>query len=151
MPAAVDDDRPEHLLRQARKVGLGMLSTRFQRFEVSAAGRQRGPPALSKDPSLFSVVPRPPEGQQPEKRRPDYARFFPGYNRGNPSSQEDFSRLEAQKRRHHHNRAYAVPRGVSNLHHSSFTGAAQLRVRTRPARRCARVCRPRRLPASRSH
>ena len=47
---------PQALEREARKIALGMLSTRMQRVEKGVTGRNRGPPALSTDPELFSVI-----------------------------------------------------------------------------------------------
>ena len=91
-----------------RKIGLGMLSTRFQRFEVSVGGKQRGPDALSKDPSLFSAVPQPPGHTDRPVHRSEYARFFPGCNKGAPTSRRTLQRLIAHKKRQSHVLAHAA-------------------------------------------
>ena len=42
--------RQKEFEEHRKRVGLGMLSSRFQRFEVSVSGEQRGPDALSTSP-----------------------------------------------------------------------------------------------------
>ena len=51
-----------------RKIGLGMLSTQMQRVERAVTGRNKGPPPISADPQLFSVVAPVPEAS-PRRRR----------------------------------------------------------------------------------
>ena len=58
--------------RAKNKLALGMMSSRFQRFEVSVTGRQRGPVSLAQDPQYAVVppAPRPPrEGKPPGNGR----------------------------------------------------------------------------------
>ena len=56
----------ERMAKEARKIGLGMLSTRMQRAETGVTGRSpRGPAAITADPELFSVVvPHPPKAER---------------------------------------------------------------------------------------
>ena len=51
--------RNKGLEREARKVALGMLSSRMQSVERGITGRNRGPAPLAADPQLYSVIPPP--------------------------------------------------------------------------------------------
>lgn len=64
------EDESVAMQKESRKIALGMLSTRMQRAEVSVSGKKpRGPPALSTDPELYSViVPQAPKGEQSPRR-----------------------------------------------------------------------------------
>lgn len=54
---------------EARRIGLGMLSTQMQRVEANVTGRAKGPPPISADPELFHVVaPQPTPAER--RRRP---------------------------------------------------------------------------------
>jgi hypothetical protein len=57
-------------LKEEAKIALGMLSSRMQRVEKGVTGKNRGPPPLSTDPKLFSViVPTPPTEKQQQRAR----------------------------------------------------------------------------------
>lgn len=117
--ATMDEKR---MAREARKVGLGMLSTRYQRFEVGVTGKQRGPDPLSRDPELYAVlVPQPPEKPSEgrseggpvaltprQKQNKGYARFFPGSNRGRPTPRATLERLAERQAADTFNAAHAA-------------------------------------------
>ena len=126
--APVDEMDPASMARERRKIGLGMLSTRYQRFEVAVTGKQRGPDPLSKDPDLYTVmVPQPPppreekkekegeveEGEKKkrtprEKQRRNYARFFPASNQGRGTSRDALRRITERDARDTFNAAHAA-------------------------------------------
>ena len=103
------------------KVALGMLSSRFQRFEVGVTGEQRGPTSLVNDPSLGGVSKVSPRGNRAQLRAEaaaaeargadgEYARYFPSHHAGQLTSRPELERL-ARKRagQTHHQMNAAKP------------------------------------------
>lgn len=81
--AEAERKRKEEFEEHRKRVGLGMLSSRFQRFEVSVSGEQRGPDAFDRRAANSS------------SKDATYARFFPGANGGRPTTHAELQKIVA--------------------------------------------------------
>ena len=77
--------RQKEFEEHRKRVGLGMLSSRFQRFEVSVSGEQRGPDAFDRSPRAANA----------SSKDVTYARFFPGANGGRPTTHAELQKIVA--------------------------------------------------------
>ena len=105
--ALVEEQRMRRYQLEHNKKALGMLASRFERFDASVTREQRGPDALSQD-TAYSVVThrggrkgslarahglteniREYKGEYKE----EYSRFFPSMNEGKPTSRPELGKL----------------------------------------------------------